>query len=74
MPQKGRESVFLRTCWAHHLAKLGAKHVEDADPASHEQDEVQHGGVAQQLIWNIGDWQSIGGNGANWAMTRCPTI
>ena len=40
----------MRTCWTHHLAKLGAKHVEDADASSHEQDEVQHGGVAQQLI------------------------
>ena len=58
----------MRTCWTHHLAKLGAKHVEDADASSHEQDEVQHGGVAQQLIWQlIGGWQSIGGNGANWA-------
>ena len=56
----------MRTCWTHHLAKLGAKHVEDADAASHEQYKVQHGGVAQQLLWQfIGGWQSIGGNGAN---------
>ena len=56
---------FLRTCRAHHLAKLSAKHVEDADASSHQQDEVQHGGIAQQLKWQlIGGWQSIGGNGA----------
>ena len=65
----------MRTCWAHHLAKLGAKHVEDANASSHEQDEVQHGGVAQQLKWRlIGGWQSIDGNGANRAMTRYSTI
>ena len=38
------------TCGAHELAKLCAEHVEDADAASHQQDEVQDGGVAQQLV------------------------
>ena len=38
------------TCGAHELAKLCAEHVEDANAASHQQDEVQDGWIAQQLV------------------------
>ena len=63
------------TCWAHELSKLGSEHVEDANASSHQQDEVQDGWIAQQLVRKVTlNWWQFSGRGYTWSMVNLLNI